>query len=126
MSPKTRKIAGWILTGFIALAMIFSAALKLTGSPVALKLAAGFGFSSGAYQLIGLIEVLSTVLFIVPRTGILGTLLLAAYLGGAIATHWQHQQSALPAVILECLVWITATIRFPELSKRIMGITDGQ
>ncbi|MDB4920509.1 DoxX family protein [Mucilaginibacter sp.] len=126
MSPKTRKITGWILTGLIALAMILSAVLKLTGSPVALKLAAAVGFSASTYQLIGLIEVLSTVLFIVPRTGILGTLLLAAYLGGAIATHWQHQQPALPAVILECLVWITATIRFQELSKRIMGITDGQ
>ena len=126
MSPKTRKITGWILTGLIALAMIFSAALKLTESPVALQLAAAFGFSPGEYQLIGLIEVFSVLLFILPRTGILGTLLLAAYLGGAVATHWQHQQSALPPVILECLVWIAATVRFQELSKRIMGITDGQ
>ncbi|MDF2431261.1 MAG: hypothetical protein JWP44_892 [Mucilaginibacter sp.] len=126
MSTKTRKIAGWILTGLIALALIFSAALKLTASPAALKLAAAFGFSAGLYQTVGLIEVLSAVLFIVPRTGIVGTLLLAAYLGGAIATHWQHQQPGLPAVVLESLVWIAAILRFPELSKRIMGKAAGQ
>lgn len=121
MSPKTRNIIGWVLTGLIALAFIASAFMKLTGNEEAMKGAAAMGLSEGTFKMLGVIELLSVVLFIIPRTGLLGTLLLAAYLGGAIATHLEHQQPVTVPVILQCLVWITATIRFPELSSRLMG-----
>lgn len=121
ISSKTKIITGWVLTGLITLMMLLSAILKLTADAEALHLAAVFGFSASSYKLIGLIEVFSILLFIIPRTGILGALLLSAYLGGAIATHWQHQESPIVAVILQCLIWITATIRFPELTERIMA-----
>lgn len=121
ISSRKKIITGWVLTGFIAVAIFLSAIMKLTENGEALKLAAVFGFSVGSYKFIGLIEVFSLFLFIIPRTGILGTLLLAAYLGGAIATHWQHQESPIVAIVLQCLVWITAMMRFPELSRRIIG-----
>ncbi len=121
MSPKVRSIIGWVLTAVITFIFAGSAYAKLAGSPQAVKGATALGLSAGAFQLLGVVEVLSLILFIIPRTGLLGTLLLAAYLGGAIATHLEHQQAITAPVVIQCIVWITATIRFPELSRRLMG-----
>jgi hypothetical protein len=121
MSPKTKKIIGWILTGLVALVMVFSAIAKLTASEQILKTAASFGLPESTFKSVGILEIFCIVLFIIPRTGVLGTLLVTAYVGGAIATHLEHQLPFLMPAIIECLVWITAVIRFPELSRRLMG-----
>lgn len=121
MNTKTRNIVGWVLTAILAFAFFASASMKFMGGANAAKGAVAFGLTPGILKMIGLVEILSVILFIIPRTGLLGTLLLAAYLGGAIATHLEHQLPIFVPVILQCIVWITATIRFPELSKRLMG-----
>ena len=121
MSPKAKKITGWVITGLAALVFIMSAFMKFTASADSAKRAAAMGLSTDALKIIGVVELSSLVLFIIPRTGVLGALLLAAYLGGAIATHIEHQQPFYAPVIIECLIWIAAMLRFPELGKRIMG-----
>ncbi len=121
MSPKTRKIIGWVLTGLLAFVFLSSAFMKLKGGAEMAKGAAAFGLTLGTIQIIGVVEVISLVLFAIPRTGLLGTLLLAAYLGGAIATHLEHNMPIMVPVIIQCILWITAVIRFPELSRRLMG-----
>lgn len=117
---------GWVLTVLIALALVASASFKLIGGEAMAKGAASMGLSLDTVRIIGLIEIASVILFVIPRTGLLGTLLLAAYLGGAIATHVVHQQSPLSPIIIQCIVWITATIRFPELGTRLVGKLNAQ
>src|SRR5690554_255194 len=119
MSQKTIKITGWTLTIILGLVFTMSAFMKLTQNETALEQASSFGIDTTTYQFIGIIEIISLILFIIPRTGVLGAMLLVAYLGGAIATHLQHQQSIAMAVIFQTLLWITAFIRFPELKQRI-------
>ena len=80
------------------------------------------GIDATTYFFIGIIEIISLVLFLIPRTGIIGTLLIASYMGGAIATHLQHHQPIAMAVIIQILLWITAFIRFPELKERLLSI----
>jgi hypothetical protein len=121
MNPKTRNITGWILTALLSLVLLASAGMKLSGSEQIAKAAESFGISMSTIKMIGLIEILSTLLFIIPRTGVLGTMFLAAYMGGAIATHVEHQLPFLTPVLIECLIWITAAIRFPEITRRLMG-----
>jgi hypothetical protein len=121
MSPKAKKIIGWILTGLVALVMVFSAVAKLTASEQVLKTAASFGLPESTFKSVGILEIFCIVLFIIPRTGVLGTLLVSAYIGGAIATHLEHQLPFFPPAIVECVVWIAAVLRFPELSRRLMG-----
>ncbi|MEX8548542.1 MAG: DoxX family protein [Mucilaginibacter sp.] len=121
MNTKTRNIIGWVLTAILAFAFIASASMKLTGGEQAAKGAAGFGISLATLKMLGVIEIVSILLFIIPRTGMLGLLLLSAYLGGAIATHLEHHLPITAPVVLQCLLWITATIRFPELSQRLSG-----
>ncbi len=120
MSQKGIKITGWTLTIILGLLFTMSAFMKLTQNETALAQASSFGLDAATYQFIGIIEIVTLILFIIPRTGILGTLLLAAYLGGAIVTHLQHQQSIAMAVIIQILLWITAFVRFPELKQRLL------
>lgn len=126
MSQKAIKITGWTLTIILALVFTMSAFMKLTQNETALAQASSFGIDTTTYQFIGIIEIISLILFIIPRTGILGTLLLVAYLGGAIVTHLQHQQPIAMAVIFQTLLWITAFIRFPELKQRIFQTNKAQ
>jgi hypothetical protein len=117
---KTKRIIGWVLSGLIGLLLGASSIDKIIGSSHALQMGASFGLSAGTYSLLGIIEISSVALFLYSRTGILGTLLLASYLGGAIATHLQHQQNIVFPIAFEVVVWITAIIRFPELTQRIL------
>lgn len=119
VTQKAFKIAGWTLTIILAAMFIMSALLKLTRNEAAIDQASAFGIDPTTFQFIGIIEVISLILFIIPKTGIIGTLALAAYLGGAIVTHLEHQQSIAMAVTFQMAVWITAFIRFPELKQRI-------
>jgi uncharacterized membrane protein YphA (DoxX/SURF4 family) len=122
MSQKTIKITGWVLSILLALMFTMSAFMKLTQNETALTQASAVGIDAGTYQIIGIIEIISLILFLIPRTGVLGTLLLVAYMGGAIATHLEHQQPIGMAVGVQVLLWITALVRFPELKQRLLGI----
>jgi len=115
MSGKTIKIIGWILTVPLVALFLYSAYHKFVSTEGAPML----GLTTKKLQIIGVIEVLSAVLFVIPRTGILGTLLLAAYMGGAIATHVEHNLSVTAPVVVQCILWIVAVLRFPELITRI-------
>lgn len=119
MTLKTRNIIGWVLSGLTGLLLGASAIDKILGSEHALQMGASFGLTADTYAFLGIIEIVSVVLFLYPRTGILGILLLSSYLGGAIATHLQHQQNIVFPMVFELLVWVTAIIRFPELALRI-------
>lgn len=121
MSPKTKQIISWILAGLVGALFLFSASGKLMGSEEGAKMAATFGLDVSTLQMIGVVELISIVLFIIPRTGVLGTLLLAAYMGGAIATHLEHGQSIVAPCVIQAFVWIVAVFRFPELRSRLMG-----
>lgn len=118
------KKAGLGIAVLVALLLAASAIDKLSGSAHALEMTASFGIPPATYRLLGAIELASAALFVIPRTAVVGTLLLAAYLGGAIATHLQHQQGIAFPVALEAAVWLAAALRLPELTKRL-GPTIG-
>jgi hypothetical protein len=120
MSDKLKKIIYWVLTGLVAFVFVGSALGKLTADADALKMAEGFGLNAQNYTILGVIEIISIILFIIPRTGILGTLLLAAYMGGAIATHLEHGQSVIVPCVIQTFLWIVAVYRFPELKTRLL------
>jgi hypothetical protein len=121
MKTKTRNTINWVLAGLTALIFIGSAAGKFSGSADAVKMATDFGISAGSFTFLGVVELIAVILFVIPRTGILGTLLLAAYMGGAIASHLEHNLSIVAPAAISAFVWIVAVVRFPELTQRIMG-----
>jgi lysylphosphatidylglycerol synthetase-like protein (DUF2156 family) len=121
MTTKTRNIINWALAGAVALIFVGSAISKLTSNTEALAAAAKFGLSSTTYTILGIVELFSIALFLYPRTGILGSLLLVAYMGGAISTHVEFAQPLAAPIAISAFVWIVAVVRFPELTKRILN-----
>lgn len=122
MSPKLRVRLGYGLAVVASLLLAASALDKISGSAHSLEMTASFGIAPTTYRLLGVVELASAVLFLVPRTARVGLLLLASYLGGAIATHLQHGQSvAFPAAI-EAWIWIAAYVRFQDAfgSKQLL------
>ena len=118
---KTNKTIAWVLTGLISLAFLGSAVGKFMANEEALKMAETFGIDAKTYLMIGVIELICLLLFIIPRTGILGTLLLAAYMGGAIATHLEHGESIIAPCIVEAFLFLVAFYRFPELRNTLLN-----
>lgn len=121
LSEKTKKIIHWTLTGLVALVFLVSASGKLTQGEEAVNMAASFGLDANTFLFIGVVEVLCLLLFIIPRTGILGTMLLSAYMGGAIATHLQHGLSIVAPCIIQSFLLMVAFYRFPELRTRLLN-----
>ena len=118
---KTNKTVVWILTGLISLAFLGSAIGKFTANAEALKMAENFGIDASTYFMIGVVELICLLLFIIPRTGILGTLLLSAYMGGAIATHLEHGESIVAPCIIQTILFLVAFYRFPELRSTLFN-----
>ncbi len=102
-----RRRAGWTLTILPALAMIMSAALKLSHAPAfADQWVNKFGFPEWELSWVGLLELACVTLYLIPRTAVLGGVLLAAFLGGAVATHVRLADPAFVVpVSLGVLAW---------------------
>lgn len=80
--------AGWILSILFGLFMLGASVLpKLAGMPVAQDTMAGLGWPEAPVLLIGCLELVATLLFLVPRTGVLGGILMMGIYGGAIVTQ---------------------------------------
>ena len=121
MSSKTTKFVGWVLAGLVAALFVFSASGKIMPNEDMLKMASKFGLDASSFKMLGIVELGAAILFLIPRTGVLGTLLLTAYLGGAIATHLEHGDSIVLPCVIQAIVWLVAVFRFPELKSRIMS-----
>lgn len=122
MTSKTRNTAGWILTGVIALLLAFSAFLKISQAPEAVAQAAASGIDAATFRLIGIIEIICVLVFLIPRTAFTGSLLLVAYMGGAIASHLINGDSVVLVVVIEALVWITILLRFPVIQQQLLPL----
>jgi hypothetical protein len=80
--------AGWTLTILPALALVLSAFLKLThAASFADQWVNMFGFPEWELPWVGLLELTCATLYLIPRTAVLGGVLVAAFLGGAVASH---------------------------------------
>jgi len=85
--PKNKLVIGYVLTALVALFMTFDTVIKLLQLTPAVQGTVELGYPADRVQWIGIIELVAVGLYLVPRTSVLGALLLTGYLGGAIATH---------------------------------------
>lgn len=109
----TRTISGWVLTGLLGLLFVGSAAAKVLTAGAASHFRE-WGLGDHLY-LIAFGEMVSALLFLVPRSFSLGVLLLSAYMGGAIVTHMQHGESYVAQSVILALIWLTGWLRHPEM-----------
>jgi len=78
---------GRVLTALAVLFLGVDTAIKLVQLPVVGETLAELGYPSELGLTIGIVELVCLVLYAVPRTAVLGAILLTAVFGGAIASH---------------------------------------
>jgi hypothetical protein len=115
-----KLIIGWVLSGLLGFVLIGTAIVKFSGAKEVVEGFEKFGLADWRI-IIGIGELTSAILFLVPRTAVLGTLLLSSYLGGAIVTNMQHAQSFVFPAVLLVIVWVAAGLRMPELFRSLIG-----
>jgi uncharacterized membrane protein YphA (DoxX/SURF4 family) len=114
-SHKKLRIAGWVLGVLPCLMLCFSAFMKFAKPPQAVEGLAKFGFEAGILTPLGVVELVCTVLYLVPRTAVLGAVLLTGYLGGATATHVRVSDPFWIPILLGVLLWLGLYLRDPRV-----------
>ncbi|MGV3622219.1 MAG: DoxX family protein [Archangium sp.] len=86
-SSNTMRWAGRIVSALGVLFLAFDGVFKLFAPPEAVQSTEALGWSASTLVGIGVLQLILLVLYVVPRTSVLGALLWTGYLGGAVATH---------------------------------------
>ena len=103
---KTRLWAGRIMSALPVLLMVFGGVFGVLRPAVAVPGFIQYGYPEKAFLPICILEITCAVVYAIPRTSVLGAILLTGYLGGATATHVRIGDPLFFApVILGVLVW---------------------
>jgi hypothetical protein len=120
--------SGQALSGLTAAIVMVSAAGKMAGLPKVVEGLTHAGIPRQDLVPIAGLELTCLLLYLVPRSGVLGTLMLTGYFGGAIVTHIIGHESFLPPLVVGALACIGGYLRFPELRQalplRMLGRPD--
>lgn len=110
---------GWVCTALPVLLMLLSAVMKFMRPPqVVESFTHTFGYPESELAVLGVVEVTSAVLYAIPRTAVLGAILVTGYLGGAIATHARLQDpSFVTPFVLGVLAWAGLYLRDDRLRQ---------
>jgi hypothetical protein len=109
--------AGWAISLWPAFVIISSATWKLTRNAWYVGEFARIGWPDSALPLLAFLQLASLALFLIPRTAVLGAILLTGYLGGAIATYVRIGEFYPPLVPLSTSMtaWLGLFLREPRL-----------
>ncbi|HEY2527231.1 MAG TPA: DoxX family protein [Xanthobacteraceae bacterium] len=116
---KTQTGIGWGMTGLTVLFMLFDSISKLALEHHVVDATTLIGYPLAVIRPLGLTLFLCTILYAVPRTAILGAILLTGYLGGAVASKVRIEaplfSSVLFGVYFGLLAWGGLYLRDPRL-----------
>ncbi|MGH8609730.1 MAG: DoxX family protein [Gammaproteobacteria bacterium] len=84
---KAMLWAGWTMSALPALFLLVDGVMKLVKPAIVVQTTVQLGYPESVILLLGMVLLGCTVLYLNPRTSVLGAILLTGYLGGAVATH---------------------------------------
>ncbi|MDR6804432.1 hypothetical protein J2Y45_001700 [Dyadobacter sp. BE34] len=104
-------LAGKIISALCVLFLLFDALGKVFKESHHMEGSVALGWPADQVQSIGIALLISTILYIIPRTSILGAILITGYLGGAIAVMVRAGQPLYFAAVFGVLVWAGLYLR---------------
>jgi hypothetical protein len=102
---KTMLWAGRIISAPPVLMLLLSGVMKLLQPEPVVKGFADLGWPESLALSLGILEIGCTIVYVIPRSSVLGAILLTGYLGGAVATHVRIGEQFFIPIILGVLVW---------------------
>ena len=123
-APVSKKMlwAGLVLGGLPALFLLFDGIMKLVKPEPVVKATVELGYPESVILGLGIVLLACTVLYLIPRTAVLGAILLTGYLGGAVATHVRVEEGLFPIafpVVFGALLWGGLYLRDERLRSLI-------
>jgi hypothetical protein len=114
-SSRTSLWVGRVLAGLVVAFLLFDAIAKLLAVAPVVAATRQLGYAVEVIRPLGVLLAVSTLLHLIPRTQLIGALLLTAYLGGATATHVRAGTPFWFPVAMGAIIWITYYLRSPSL-----------
>ncbi|MBI2677780.1 MAG: DoxX family protein [Candidatus Koribacter versatilis] len=113
---KARLWTSYILSAGVALFMLMGAVMSFAHARQSVEGMRTFGYPESSLVTVGILAVLSTVLYLIPRTAVLGAIVMTGYFGGAIATHVRISDPGWPvALTFGIIIWLALYLREPRL-----------
>lgn len=104
--------AGRIISALPVLLLLVTSVMTITRPAGAAQGMSKFGYPAHLARPLALVELTCTILYLIPRTAVLGAILLTGYLGGATATHVRMSDpSFVTPVVCGVLVWVGLYLR---------------
>lgn len=122
-ASKAMPRLGAGLTGLVVLFLAFDGITKVIRVAPVLEACQKAGIASDLVSGIGLLLLACTAIYIIPKTAILGAILLTGYLGGAVTVHVIARAGNFPIVFaigFGVLVWTGLALREPRLVRLIL------
>lgn len=117
---KTRVWTGYVLSAIPVLMLLFSGVMKLVKPPGFAEGMVALGWDEKSALTLAILEIGSTILYLIPRTAVLGVILLTGYFGGAVATHVRiGDPTFVAALALGILIWLGLYLREPRLHSLV-------
>ncbi|MEM6643234.1 MAG: DoxX family protein [Bacteroidota bacterium] len=113
---KVRKIAGYVISILLSLLFLFSAFSKLSGSEEVKANMDAIPNMGSLLTIIGVVELLSLILYWIPKTANLGFFLLCSYCGGIIVAEIVTGGPPVPGIPVAILLFVGTFLRKPSLS----------
>jgi hypothetical protein len=107
-TPSTRNRVGLAAQGLTVSFLLFDSSIKLAKASFVMEATRRIGYPEATVQPIGLILLACVVLYVAPRTAVLGAVLLTGYLGGAVATHLRLGDPLLSQTLFPIYVGVLA------------------
>lgn len=120
---RAAPVLGWIVTLAVAAQLAKGAYGQLTESERSVGMFEAIGYPASAVLLIGVLQGIAVVLYVVPWTAFLGGLLLTAYLGGAVAAHIRMEDSVahgLTPVLYAVALWAALFLRSERIRRVVL------
>jgi DoxX-like family len=105
-----------------ALFLLVDGIMKLAKPTVVVETTVQLGYPESVIVGLGIVLLVSTALYVIPQTCLLGAILLTGYLGGAVATHVRVSDGLFPMlfpVIVGALLWGGLVLRNPRLGAML-------
>jgi hypothetical protein len=118
---KTTLWTGRIITALCVLFLLFDAIMKVIREAHTIEASAKIGWPENAIQGIGIVLLICTILYVIPRTAFFGAILLTAYLGGATAISLRAGYPFYFPVIFAILAWLGLFLRDNKL-RMLVGL----
>lgn len=117
---KSARITGWVLTILSVLFLLADGVMKIFKAGVSMEGSIALGWPAEHVQTIGILLTIFTILHVIPRTAVLGAVLITAYLGGAVSVMMRLGVPYYFPIVMGVMLWVGLCLRDPKAKSAFL------